>query len=771
MKSTIILEKIFRFSIYILAGLIPLWFLPITQDVLNFQKQMLLLVLVIVAVVAWFAKTVSEGELNIRLSWLHIPVLVLVLVTAISTATSIWFYGSFWGWPLNVSDSFLTIFVFALLYFLISGIVQDNKELSKVFSIFIVSSIIAGIYAILQLYNIFIIPFQFAKVATFNTIGSTNIVAILAATLLPLTLVMAFALKEHKRIFYILTVLLLAIMLLINFSNAWIVLIAGLLVLLTFGIWNLKKVMEFGWISFPTALLIIALFFLVFRFSLPGTPAVPVEVSPSRGAEISMLKNVLQKSPIFGTGPGTFVYDYAKYHQLNLNQTIFWGTRFVSGASEILDWFVTKGILGGLAFVALIITAIVLTFRMLLKPNEDSFSWMIQLGILASFVGITVAQIVYYSNFTLLLLFWLLLGGLGMFVVKSQKKISIAPPSFLSIVSSFIFLLVLILGVGFILVGGQKYIAEVQYLRGSQLVSKGQTDNGITKILSAVKLNPSVDFYWRNLSQLYLSQLPKIQADKSLSDEQRKQQIQITVDKSTSAVNQAVAINPANVENWNVRGFVYRSLIGAQGADIFAIESYNKAHDLEPSSPFSFTELGRVYLAQAQSLTGQRDTADRQEEALNNALEALNKAIELKSDYAPAHYLIALVYSQQGKSDQSIAKLDDTAKVAPNDVGLAFQLGVIYYQKNQFNKAQYHLERAKALNSDYANARYMLGLVYDKQGQENKAIEEFTKVLELNPDNDQVKKILDNLNDGEPALTGIQTTQPPIQENPSEIKK
>ena len=354
---------------------------------------------------------------------------------------------------------------------------------------------------------------------------------------------------------------------------------------------------------------------------------------------------------------------------------------------------------------------------------------------------------------------------------RSQKKISIAPPSLLAIISSAVFLLIVISSVGLLFFGGQKYIAEVQYLKGARLVTQGDANKGIAKIVSAALLNPSVDLYWRDLSQLYLSQITQITSDKNLSDEQKRQQSQVSVSNATTAANQAVIIAPENVENWNVRGFIYRNLIGIEGADTIAIDSYNRAGQLEQASPFSFTELGRVYLTQAQNLANQKNTEDKQKAALNKALENLNKAIALKIDYSPAHYLVALVYDQQGKSDEAISKLVETTRIVPNDLGLAFQLGVIYYQKNQFDNAKVQFEKVKSINENYANARYMLGLVYDKQGQNSKAIAEFTKVLELNSDNDQVKKILDNLKNGKPALTNIQTASPPIQDNPPEIQK
>lgn len=773
MNSVAFFDKVSKTSLSVLAFLLPLWFLPFTQDILNFQKQALLVVVVLLAVIAWLAKTVSQGELKIRMSWLHAPVLLMVLVSGISTIFSKWPYGSFWGWPLNISDSFLTIFVFALLYFFIMNALEEGKDLFQLLFISIISGVLAGMFSMFQLLNVFILPFAFAKAATFNTVGTLNSIAILSAVLLPLALVLAYTSRLLLRwILWLLCVLLLLVVLAVNFLSAWIVLTVGLLILLGFGMWNLKKRTEFGWVSFPMALLIVALFFLTFRISLPGVPAAPIEVSPSRNAELSMLQKVFHESPIFGTGPGTFVLEYAKYHEPALNQTVFWGTRFSSGASEILDWFMTKGIGGGIVLVLTVIAAIIMGIQTLLKGKNESFSWMVGLGTLASFGGMAATLAFYSLNLTLWFFFWLLLGGLGVFLGGKQRTISIAPPSFLAVASSFIFLLVLIFGVGLLFIGGQKYAAEIEYLKGAKIISRGgDVQKGIAKILQAAQLNPWGDLYWRDLSQLYLNEVSQIASNAKLSDDEKKTQTQTAITNATSSARQAVLVAGSSVENWNVQGFIYRNLIGVTGADTAAIQSYEKAVDLEPASPFSWTELGRVYLLQGQNLANQKNMGDKEKEALDKALENLNKAVVLKSDYAPAHYLIALVYDQQGKSDEAIKKLEETTQIAPQDIGLAFQLGVVYYQKAEYDKAQAQFERAKKLDENYANARYMLGLVYDKQGDREKAKAEFTKVAALNPENDQIKKILDNLNAGKPALQGIQPGQPPVQENPPEIQK
>ena len=63
----------------------------------------------------------------------------------------------------------------------------------------------------------------------------------------------------------------------------------------------------------------------------------------------------------------------------------------------------------------------------------------------------------------------------------------------------------------------------------------------------------------------------------------------------------------------------------------------------------------------------------------------------------------------------------------------------------------------------------VMGLVYDKLGEAEKAKQEFIKVAEINPDNDEVRKILQNLREGKPALAGIIPSEPPIEETPPEI--
>jgi len=772
MQSVSLLDKISKGALYATVFLLPLWFLPLTQNVLLYQKQTLLVVLVFLGLVAWLAKVVNQGEIRLRISFLYIPVALLLLGVGISTLFSRWVAGSFWGWPLSLTDNFLTILVFAVFSFLVFQVVEDPKHLFRLLLTLLVSSGIAVLYSLLQAYQLYVLPFDFTGIATFNTLGNMNGVAIFSAVLLPLALVLAFVSKMLLRwVIWAVAIVLLASLALLNFQTAWIVLTAGLLVLLAFGIWNMRKRGEFRWVSLPMALIIMAVFFMVFQVTLPGAPrTLPVEVSLSQRATWNVAKATLQERALFGGGPGTFVLQYTQFRPAELNQTVFFGTRFTSGASEVLNWLVTKGVIGLLLLFALFGTIKVMGIKALLRFEGENFTWMLGLGAFASLVTIIVSTLLYPSSFMLWFLFWTLLGAFAFVGAKKISHFTTATYPFLALGSSFAFLIILIFGLGLLFVGGQKYVAEAQYLKGVRASQSGDLDSAISKILSAANLNPAVDVYWRDLSQLYLTRVNQIAAIPELSQEERQQQTQTAVSNSIAAARTATQVAPANVANWNVQGFVYRTLIGIRGAEALAQEAYLKAAELEPTSPFPWTELARSKIVQAQALA-LGEAEETRAKVLEEALENLNKALALKSDYAPAHFLTAVVYDQQGKSDEAVVKLEETKLIAsPNDIGLAFQLGVLYWQRKELDKAQSELELAIEINPNYSNARYILGLVYNAKGDSVAAKLEFSEVERLNPENEEIKKILANLENGLPALEGIQEAQPPIQ-TPPEIQE
>lgn len=772
MNLTSIFSKINKLSLYLLLFLTPIIFLPFSQNVLDFPKQNLTLILIGFSLISWLGKQIFSGELLLRKNKLfYLSLFLILIVFSFSLVFVSNIQISFFGSPSTVSDSFLTIFLFLILVFLLINSFEKKSEFLPSIFLILLAGAIAGLFNIFQIFKIHLFPFDFTRNLTFNTVGTPNVLAIFETILLPLCLILFLKSQGFLKLFLgVIFILLFLNILFVNFKTAWLILIIEILILFIFYFDRAEKI-KISFIFLSMVILILAIFFYFFPSSLLNFPSLPPEISLSLPAEIYIIKNAFSdnlKNLFFGTGPGTFVFDYSLYRSPDLNRTVFWGTRFFNGYSLFLDWLLTKGILGGIALIFLYFLILISIFKQIKNLQKKDDFYEIKLGISCGLLGLIFVSFLYPFNFSLNFLFWLFLGSF-LFFNNNLIKINLSSPSQLILMNS-IFIIVVILVFGAIFIQGQRYLADINYMKGLKAFESGSLNEAIDFLQKATNFNPSLDIYWRDLSQLYLTKANNISQDQNLTTEEKLKLVNLAIVNGGEAINKAVKLGPNNVANWNVRGFFYRNLIGIQNAEEVALSSYQKAIQLEPNSPYAYGEKARVYILLAQNFA-QRGDKEHQKENLNLALENLNKAIQLKLDYAIAHYLLAVCYDQLGAIDQAISKLEETKIITPQDWGIAFQLGLLYWRKGEIEKSKNEFERAINLNPDYLNARYMLGLIYDKLGEKNKAKIEFEKILNSNPQNKEIEKILENINKGLPALEGVITSQPPIQENPSEIKK
>lgn len=629
-------ERISKISLYILVFLLPLFFLPWTSNVLDFNKHALLGVLVLISLLAWLIKVLVSNKLEIIWDRTLLAILAFIAFYGLSTIFSLWPEGSLWGWPLTVNAGFLTVLSLVIFYFLAVNIFRKKEEALGILLLLAISGFLAALLGIFQLFGKFVFPFNFARQTSFNTIGTVNSLGVFLAAIFPIVLILGFAFKKFlKALMVIFGVGIFSVLVLINFWVSWLVLIVGLSVLYIFGILNIKVTRQTSLVSLPISLLVVAIFFLFFNFSLPGFPQTPIEVSPSYRAELGIIKSAFSQKKIsdivFGTGPGTFVYSYSKFKPQTINQTIFWNTRFGSGASDILDRLLTTGLLGLAAFLSIFFLFWKKGFNYLRETvgrQENKLSWTLTLGVFSSFSAILTALVLYPANLSLIFLFWTALAVLSILGSNAVKSWQLEPSSYAMVVMSTVLVLVIISGVGLSFIGVQKYFGEVEYLRGIRLFAQGKTEEAISKLLSATNFNPKQDNYWRDLSQLYL-----VRANQLVNE---KQDATVVVSNAVTAAGQATQVNPNNVANWSVRGFVYRQLIGlVGGADKWAEDSYKKAIELEPANPYLHTELGIVYALKKD---------------FDSAKDSFNKALELKPDYTPAiNYLQQI---EQGSQPQ-----------------------------------------------------------------------------------------------------------------------
>ena len=778
-----------RWALILFAGLMPIFFLPFTGLPVAANKELLAFVLILVAFFALLGKILVEGKIRYPGHLLAIALAVLVLVWGVSAFFSLnqitSLIGS-WATP----DSFASILLFAILTLSIV-MTFDRRDIILSLLIFLASLSLLGVFELLQLFKIYILPFDFAKAITFNPVGSVNNLGVLLA----FGLVIASGLmatpemsKLLKKLLGLSVFILMLGLIVIDFWAIWAGLVLAMIFMISFLSMGLSKsdfdraqglqlaYFEKAWL--PSIVLLVSLLLLIVPSPLSKFIQTPAEVSPNFNATLSIaLENLKAGHYLLGSGPNTFGYIFNLYKPAGINQTIFWSTVFNAGASAMATWAGTVGILGILALLFLIV-AFVWTGISGTKIRNSSRGIM-NVASQAIFVAVTflfIMWFLYAINFTVLaFVFW----GIGLFLAASlffilesnqsfgvfkEIKIFTSPPR------TFLFSLLIVGLMVISLIGiyfeANRYIAEIYFGKAITASIRNDNDATINNISRAIDFWPYDERYFQGLSQAVFFKLNALLAKKDLSQEDMKNQFQNITTSAIAAAQQAQTLNPENPFNPVLLGSVYENLIPfIADASNFALSSYTAAVALAPKNPDNFLALARVEVAQADLAAAKKSSTDEINGYLEKAVANLEESLKLKGDYAPARFLEVQIYDRQGKSSDAIKRAEELVTLNANDVGSLFQLGFLYYKANRFDDSRQVFEKLITLSPNYSNARYFLGLIYDRDNPKDKtkAIEQFQKISELNPDNNEIKLILKNLKAGKPALFGIAPPAPAPQ--------
>jgi len=752
-----LLEKIQKILIFAGVFLFPLFFIPSLQNFIDFPKQVLLVSLVFLIFLILTLEIFSKKEIKIYFHPICLILFLFLLWNFISLLFSKSKIESFFGLPFSVSSSFLTLFLLFVFYFLLKNLL-DEKEISNLIFLYFLSIFLLLIFSTLQGFGKFILPFEITKNPSFNPAETPGSLAILISCLLPFCAFL-FALEKKflKAFYFIFVVASLFYLLMVNSKTSFLILALSSLFSLSL-IFSERGTKEFHLpIYFISFFLVFALFFFLFNFPVFKVKFSPeILLSQKTGFEITskFLGEKPGLSTIFGFGPGTFHHIFSLKKPDFLNQTLLWNSRFVKSSSEALEIFSTLGLVGGILFLLLIFS--ILYFYFTSKPSS------LQTILFVPVLSFVLAKFLYPPNFLLNFSFFLFLSAF----VKSlvQREINFSQIKKIHLLSFSLFSILCFLVISTSLTW-QNLASEIYYNKGVNNFYQGDLQRAISNLETAIRINPRFDYYFRDLSQLYLLRVQdKVQ--KNLQDIQAiAQDVSEAIRLSKIATEEK---GKASAANWSQRGFLYQSITNlAQGAEDHAISAYEEAIKRDPKNPFYYTQEGVLYMRKA--ILGE----DPQNN-LEKARELIEKAISLKSDYAPAHFQLAIYYQTKGEIDKAISKLEETKILAPQDVGLAFQLGLLYYQKENYQKAKEELQRAVTIAPNYANALYFLSLSQAKLGERDKAIESMQKVYELNPDLKFLEKIIENLKAGKEPLEGVTQEIPPqapVRETPPEIKR
>jgi tetratricopeptide (TPR) repeat protein len=734
-----ILSRIIKISIYVLVFLLPLFWLPFTFEVFEYNKVYLLFFLVSLGLLAWLGKMVIyDRELRFKRSPLDYFVLGFLLVATLSAFFSVDKDSSVFGFYGRFSNGLIGLLSLGMLYFLITNNVTINKEEevksqksnlkitiqnSKLINLFLWSSglvVLMGYFSVFRVWQM--VGDFWPRVMlqrTFNSVaGSLEGLSIFLAVVM-VFLVGLLLIGRGSILRWLILVASLGLLVIVDFMMAWVVLLVTLVLFVGLSLWKRVFRENVNRLLIPIFLIIVAAALIPFKpinLGLPQEQVLSQRTSWEVGFK-SATENV--QTGFLGTGIGTFHYDFAKEKPVEINKSWLWQIRFDRAGTHIAEILGNMGFLGILSYLGLIGMFLLISYFLIVNRSSLPF--------LMTFLALIVSQFVYYQNITLAFVFWLMLG---LAVVSWQKPIEEKVVSFknfpeLSLVLSTVVIVLGIAILAFYYFGVNFYLADANYQKGLQLLGQERVE----RLERAVGLNPYSPRYRVALSRTYLYEALR-ELQKPL-EERDSRMIENRVAKAIAQAQKATELQPNSVVNRENLGVIYREIMGvAQGAADWGVKSFEAAIVLEPTNPVLYTELGKLYVA----------LGDNQK-----AKEYFRQAIEKKSDYSEALIQEALILEKEDVLEEAIAKLEGLLRENPFNIEVMFQLGRLYFNSNLVDEAIEQFRRVTILVPDHSNAHYSLGVAYTTKGEKQKAIKEFEKVLQLNPGNQDVIQKLESL--------------------------
>lgn len=188
------------------------------------------------------------------------------------------------------------------------------------------------------------------------------------------------------------------------------------------------------------------------------------------------------------------------------------------------------------------------------------------------------------------------------------------------------------------------------------------------------------------------------------------------IDKALASFQSAVGVDPRFALAWSglaEAALRKARLTGDKKWSSMAMEDAERAAGLDGSLAIAHSVLGQVYAM-----------AGREE-----AIGEFKKAIEIAPGNAEAPRELARLYNSLGRFDEAEALYVKATESRPTDWYTHLLLGLFYYERELFQKAEKELKVAQGLTPDNDIPARNLGGIYTMQGRYKDAIAQFQSSL------------------------------------------
>lgn len=777
------LDKIMTVSIFMLFFGVPLFFTGLTFQGLAFEKQIYFYFWLLLALIVWAAKAVISGEMKIRRTPLDIPILAFWLVCLISTIFSVDRWHSFWGFFGDPSRGLMSISALVIAYYVLLSNFNKNIWKWSVAGI-VISGSLLSVWTALAVLGIKFLPNSIMAFAPMSLIGSISGTGVFFGMMLPILITVIFRIRSNAEIKSIsknvLTGILLAVLVLDLFLLLtlyafvpWIGVLVGMGFFLIFILAQIIRPAE-NWTWLPMVAFVAVLIILMIGVVNLARVNLPAEVSPSYMMSWNLAKESLKVTPVLGSGPATFGYDFSLYRPQEFNLNNFYNLRFYQGTGIVMEALPTIGILGSVALILLILSFLSVAIYLLARQRDKEKTY--SLGFITSAVILIYAAVTTRIEGTLVILFVLILSAaLAMLLEESEseeKYINLslkASPKF-ALALAFVFM-VISAGVAFLFVFlGKIYVADLY--AGSASRSAAVTESGsITKFAQAASLNPKEGRYFTRIGQEYMV----LANTESLKDQKDFdiEAVRRYLNNSIAASVRGRDLMPKDVLAVESLAQIYENA-GLYIADSLTLADnvYKDAQKLEPFSPNYYVKLGQINTTQA---AAEKDEA-KKKQLLQDAKDLFQKAVDVKSNFAPGFYYLSLAEEAVGDLDGAVVSAQKAFTNERSSINYAFNLGRLFQVRGKGDdnqNAEVLFKNILGVNDKELNTHFSLGLLYEKTKKNKEAIDEYKKVVELLPATQtdvkaRIEKMISNIQNGvENTPENLQTqAAAPVEQTP-----
>ncbi len=130
----------------------------------------------------------------------------------------------------------------------------------------------------------------------------------------------------------------------------------------------------------------------------------------------------------------------------------------------------------------------------------------------------------------------------------------------------------------------------------------------------------------------------------------------------------------------------------------------------------------------------------------DKALVVLDRCIQQRVNLEASYYKRANCKTTLGKTQEAIADLENSLRLNSQNYAANFNLGGLYFDSKNYEKAVLFYEKAVSINISSDDAYYRLAETYQKLDRKDDALQSCQKALKINPSNAYARNLMKTLN-------------------------